>query len=53
MRRQSIVNLLVLASLYWLILILQTVVSFYKTNYLNEEVICAEPSPSVGVLSIE
>jgi hypothetical protein len=28
---------------------IQTLVSLYKTSYLQEEVNCTEPSPSVGV----
>jgi hypothetical protein len=30
-------------------LILKIIFTFYKTSYLNEEVNCTEPSPSVSV----
>jgi hypothetical protein len=44
------VNLLVLASLDQLVFILKFLITFfYKTSYLNEEVNCTEPSPSVRV----
>jgi hypothetical protein len=46
----STIDLLVLNSLEQLLVILQTLFTFYyKTSYLNEEVSRAEPSPSVSV----
>jgi hypothetical protein len=44
----STVDLLVLTSLGQLLLILK-VLFIYKTSYLNEEVNCTKPSPSVRV----
>jgi hypothetical protein len=43
------VDLLVLASLAWLVLILKHHFICYKTSYLNEEVNRTEPSLSVSV----
>jgi hypothetical protein len=45
----STVDLLVLTSLDQLLLILETLFTFNNTSYLNEEVNCTKPSPSVGV----
>jgi hypothetical protein len=42
------VDLLVQTSLDQLFLILQTLLTLYKTSYFNEEVNCTEPSPSAG-----
>ncbi len=48
--RLSTVDLLVLISSDWPVLILKTLFTFfYKTSYLNEETICTMPSPSVSV----
>ncbi len=47
--RISTIDLLVLTSLDQLLLKLQALLTFYETRYLNEEVNCAEPSPSVSV----
>jgi len=47
--RLSTVDLLVLTSLDKLLFILKYYFPFYKTSYLNEEVNCTEPSPSVSV----
>jgi hypothetical protein len=47
--RISTVDLLVLTNLGQLLLIIQTFFTFYETNCLNDEVNCAEPSPSVSV----
>jgi hypothetical protein len=46
--RLSTVDLLALTSLDQLLLT-QQILFFYKTSYLNEEVNCTEPSPSVSV----
>jgi hypothetical protein len=47
--RLSTVDLLVLTSLDWLLLTMQTLFTFfYKTSYLNEEVNGTEQSPSVS-----
>ena len=46
----STVALLALTSLDEFIFILKIYVAFfYKTSYLNEEVNCTEPSPSVSI----
>ncbi len=51
--RLSTVDLLVLTSLYQMLLIMQTLFTFFnKTSYLEEEVNCTESSPSVRVPSI-
>ena len=47
--RLSAIDLLVLTSLEELLLILQTLFTFYETSYLNEEVNYAEPFPTVSV----
>ncbi len=48
--RLSTVDLLEQTSLDQLLLIMQTLFTFdTKTTYLNEEVKCTEPSPSVSV----
>jgi hypothetical protein len=45
----STVDLHLLTSIDQLHLILKILFTFYKTSYLNEEVNCTEPSPSVKV----
>ncbi len=50
--RLSTVNLLVLTSLYKLLFYNENILYilfFHKTSYLNEEVNCTEPSPSVSI----
>ncbi len=49
MGRISTVDLLVLTSLNELLFKLKLNFLFYKATYLNEEVNCTEPSPSVRV----
>jgi hypothetical protein len=48
-RRLCTVDLLVLTSLDQLLKLKNIISLLYKTSYLNEEVNCTEPSPSVGV----
>jgi len=50
--RFDTVDLLVLTSLDQLLLIMKILSTylFYKTSYLNEEVNCTKPSPSVSIL---
>jgi hypothetical protein len=47
--RLSTVDSLVITSLDQLLVILNTLFTFYKTRYLNEEVSSTEPSPLVDV----
>ncbi len=47
--RLSTVDLLVLTSLVQHLFILKVLRTFYKTTYLNEEVNCTEPPPSVSI----
>ncbi len=48
--KRSTFDLLVLTSLDQLVLIMRILLNFlYKTGYVNEEVICTEPSPSVSI----
>jgi hypothetical protein len=43
------VDFLVLTNMDLLIFILKILFTFLQTSYLNEEVNCTEPSPSVSV----
>jgi len=48
--RFSAVDLLLPNSLYHLLFYIETTIKlFYKTSYLNEDVSCTEPSPSVNI----
>ncbi len=47
--RLSTVDLLVQANIDQLLLTLKQYLLYYKTSYLNEEVSCTEPSPSLSV----